>query len=218
MPDFTQARERMARKQLEGRGIRDTHVLDAMRTVPRHRFVDEALAASAYGDHALPIGFGQTISQPYMVAAMTELLKPLSGHRVLDIGTGSGYQAAVLSRIVQAVFSIERVPELTMRAQALLQELGYENVILRCGDGTVGWSRFAPYDSIVVGAGAPPEPPPSLIDQLRIGGRLVIPVGDRGSQRLMILEKKEEGHDTAYGTGCTFVPLIGREGWSGDDV
>lgn len=208
----------MVHKQLEGRGILDISVLHAMRTVPRHRFVDDALAASAYGDHALPIGFAQTISQPYMVAAMTELLKPRPGHRILDIGTGSGYQAAVLSRIVQAVFSIERIPELTLKAQALLQNLGYENVILRCGDGTTGWTRFAPYDGIVVGAGAPPEPPPSLVDQLREGGRLVIPVGDRGSQRLMVLEKRGEGCESTYGTGCTFVPLIGKEGWSGNDL
>lgn len=207
----------MLRQQLEGRGIRDPLVLQAMRAVPRHRFVDEALAASAYGDHALPIGFDQTISQPYMVALMTGLLRPQPGHRVLDIGTGSGYQAAVLSRIVRAVFTVERIPELTIRAQSLLKELGYENVILRSGDGTIGWSRFAPYDSIVVGAGGPPDPPQSLVDQLRIGGRLVIPVGDRGSQRLLILEKREGGVDSSLGTGCTFVPLIGKEGWAVND-
>jgi protein-L-isoaspartate(D-aspartate) O-methyltransferase len=215
MMDFTLARERMVRDQIESRGIRDQRVLQAMREVPRHRFVDDALAPSAYRDHALPIGFNQTISQPYMVGVMPQLLRPAPEHRILDIGTGSGYQAAVLSRIVHAVFCIERIPELTLRAQSVLRDLGYDNVILRTGDGTLGWSRFAPYDGIVVAAGCPPDAPPALLEQLKVGGRLVIPVGDRGRQRLLIAEKREEGVDVRHGTECTFVPLIGKEGWPG---
>jgi protein-L-isoaspartate(D-aspartate) O-methyltransferase len=207
------ARERMVREQLEPRGIRDPRVLQAMREVPRHAFVDEALAGGAHGDHALPIGFGQTISQPYMVAVMTELLRPRPEHRVLDIGTGSGYQAAVLSRLVRTVFGVERIPELTLRAQATLARLGFDNVVLMTGDGTVGWNRFAPFDGILVAAGGP-DVPASLLDQLAEGGRLVMPAGTRESQRLRVAERKPGGViEMSEGILCNFVPLLGREGW-----
>jgi protein-L-isoaspartate(D-aspartate) O-methyltransferase len=206
-------RERMVREQLEGRGIRDPRVLQAMREVPRHAFVDEALAGGACGDHALPIGFGQTISQPYMVALMTELLLPKAGHRVLDIGTGSGYQAAVLSRLVRTVFGVERIAQLTLRAQETLRALGIDNVVLMTGDGTLGWSRFAPFDGILVAAGGP-EVPTSLLDQLAEGGRLVMPAGSREAQRILVAERGPGGAiEIAKGISCTFVPLLGREGW-----
>ena len=207
------SRDRMVKEQLEARGICDPRVLQAMRDVPRHSFVDSALAGGAYADHPLPIGFGQTISQPFMVAFMTELLRPKAEHRVLDIGTGSGYQAAVLSRLVRTVFSVERIPELTLRAQATLSELGFENVVLMTGDGTLGWSRFAPFDGILVAAGGP-EVPSSLLAQLAEGGRLVMPTGPRASQRILVAERRPGGViDTSEGVACAFVPLVGREGW-----
>jgi protein-L-isoaspartate(D-aspartate) O-methyltransferase len=207
------SRDRMVREQLESRGIRDPRVLQAMRDVPRHAFVDEALAGGAYGDHPLPIGFGQTISQPFMVAFMTELLRPRPDHRVLDIGTGSGYQAAVLSRLVRTVFGVERIPDLTLRAQGTLARLGIENVVLMTGDGTLGWSRFAPFDGIIVAAGGP-EAPASLLEQLAVGGRLVMPAGARESQRILVAERRPGGAlETSEGIACTFVPLLGREGW-----
>jgi protein-L-isoaspartate(D-aspartate) O-methyltransferase len=203
----------MVREQLEARGIRDPRVLQAMREVPRHAFVDEALAGAACGDHPLPIGFGQTISQPFMVAIMTELLHPRPDHRVLDVGTGSGYQAAVLSRLVRTVFCVERISELTLRAQETLSRLGLDNVVLMTGDGTVGWSRFAPFDGILVAAGGP-EAPASLLEQLAEGGRLVMPTGTRESQRILVAERQPGGAiDTSEGIFCNFVPLLGREGW-----
>ncbi|MFN8548342.1 MAG: protein-L-isoaspartate(D-aspartate) O-methyltransferase [Candidatus Eisenbacteria bacterium] len=203
----------MVREQIAARGVEDPEVLRAMRAVPRHRFVDPALAHSAYGDHALPIGLEQTISQPYMVGLMSSLLEVGSGSRVLEVGTGSGYQAAVLSRIVQVVFTIERVQALALRAQSLLADLGYENVVFRIGDGTLGWRRFAPFDAIVVTAGAP-APPATLFEQLRPGGVLVAPVGPRAEQRLLVLERREDGTVLERrSVPCTFVPLIGREGW-----
>jgi protein-L-isoaspartate(D-aspartate) O-methyltransferase len=215
--DFRRARERMVEEQLEARGICHPALLEAMRAVPRHLFVEEALAPTAHGDHALPIGFGQTISQPYMVGLMTELLRPTAEHRILEIGAGSGYQSAVLARLVRTVFAIERIPDLAVKAQKTLHALGVENVVLRIGDGTLGWRRFAPFDGILVAAAAP-GPPPTLIEQLRAGGRLVIPTGSRGRQSLHVLEKDQEGRVTSHhAIDCTFVPLLGREGWSGPD-
>jgi protein-L-isoaspartate(D-aspartate) O-methyltransferase len=203
----------MVEDQLLPRGIRNPAVLQAMREVPRHRFVDEGLAASAYGDHALPIGYGQTISQPYMVALMTELLLPKATHRVLEIGTGSGYQAAVLARLVRTVFTLERIQPLTFRAQEVLRSLGIENVVASTGDGTIGWKRFAPFDGIIVTAGGP-EPPTSLIEQLAPGGRLVCPSGPRELQQLAVVTRAGDGTvTTQWGIGCNFVPLLGREGW-----
>lgn len=213
MTDFARARERMVEDQLSARGIRHPGVLRVMREIPRHRFVDPGLAPGAYGDHALPLGMGQTVSQPYMVALMTEILDPRPEHRVLEIGTGSGYQAAVLSRLVRTVFSIERLPQLAMRAQAILRELAIENVVLQTGDGTIGWKRFAPFDGIIVTAGGP-EPPPSLIEQLAPGGRLVCPAGTRELQRLAVIERGSSGEpQLRWSISCNFVPLLGREGW-----
>jgi protein-L-isoaspartate(D-aspartate) O-methyltransferase len=213
MMDFSRARERMVEEQIAARGVKSPAVLAAIRKVPRHRFVEDALAPSAYGDHALPIGHGQTISQPFMVALMTELLAAGPGDQVLEIGTGSGYQAAILAQLVRTVFSIERLPALGLRAQRILAELGIENVVLRIGDGTLGWRRFAPYKGILVTAGAP-EAPPTLVDQLASGGRLIVPTGSRGQQHLLVLEKGDAGVDRRWSIPCAFVPLIGREGWA----
>jgi protein-L-isoaspartate(D-aspartate) O-methyltransferase len=212
--EYEGQRERMVREQIESRGIRDPRVLAAFREVPRHRFVEEALAGSAYGDHALPIGEGQTISQPYMVALMTELLQPAPAHRVLEIGTGSGYQTMILTRLVRTVYTIERVTALALRAQSLLGQLGVENAVFRIGDGTLGWRRFAPFDGILVAAGAPVAPP-TLLDQLREGARLVIPTGSRSQQQLEVY-RRGVGEEIApiRSVPCAFVPLIGREGWS----
>lgn len=214
MINFQKARDRMVESQLVSRGIRDHRVLEAMRKVPRHLFVDEALKEQAYSDHPLPIGDKQTISQPYIVALMSEVLQ-LKGHeRVLEIGTGSGYQAAVLAELAERVFSIERFPGLAFRANQILQKLGYRNVIIRVGDGTVGWPDDSPFDGIVVTAGTPKIPQP-LIDQLAMGGRLVVPVGDRISQELVLVERVSEGIQKSNLGGVRFVDLVGKWGWEG---
>lgn len=216
--DLRGLRERMVRDQIESRGISDPGVLGALTEVPRHRFVEAALESAAYGDHALPIGHGQTISQPYIVALMTEGLNLSASSRVLEIGTGSGYQTAVLARLCKVVFTIERIPALALRAQRVLRELGIENVVSRIGDGTLGWRRFAPFDGILVAAGAP-EPPPSLLDQLALAARLVVPAGTRASQHLIVLERAPDGEVRRLSSvPCTFVPLIGREGWTAGDA
>ena len=217
--DYAVRRRQMVEKQLAARGIRDPRVLDAMAAVPRHRFVAEHLEHRAYGDHALPLGrSGQTISQPYVVARMSELLEVEPGHSVLEIGTGSGYQTAILSHLAQRVYSLERVDSLAKAAIRLLRDLGLEgNVKVQTFDGTVGWGEFAPYDRILVTAGAPELPRP-LIDQLAEGGRLVIPEGSRQNQRLMVYTKDEAGqvHREA-GEPVVFVPLVGRHGWERND-
>lgn len=202
----------MVESQLVSRGIRDPRVLAAMRKVPRHFFVDEALQEQAYSDHPLPIGEKQTISQPYIVALMSEALQ-LKGHeKVLEIGTGSGYQAAVLAELADRVFSVERFPTLAFRANQILQKLGYRKVIIRVGDGTLGWPDDAPFDGIVVTAGAP-DIPQALVDQLRVGGRLVVPVGDRISQDLILVERAPEGINKSNLGGVRFVDLVGKWGW-----
>jgi protein-L-isoaspartate(D-aspartate) O-methyltransferase len=203
----------MVHLQLEQRGIRDPRVLEAMARVPRHRFVDTALRSRAYDDHALPIGAGQTISQPYMVALMTEALKLAGDEKILEIGTGSGYQTAVLAEFTPRLFSIERNAELARAAAARLTELGYSNVILKTGDGSLGWPEHAPFDRIVVTAGAPDLPPP-LFDQLAEGGLLVIPIGDRESQQLEVVTKDRGRALSRRLIECAFVPLLGKEGWS----
>ncbi len=206
------ARENMVRTQLLPRGIRDPKVLAAMRKVPRHLFVEEALRSQAYGDFPLPIGEQQTISQPYIVAFMTEALELEGTEKVLEIGTGCGYQAAVLAEIVPEVYTIERLPELAAKARRTLESLGYFHVKIKVGDGTLGWPEEAPFQAIIVTAAAPGIPRP-LLDQLAMGGRLVIPVGDRFSQTLDVVHKTPEGILHDYRGGCRFVKLIGTYGW-----
>ena len=194
--------------------IRDPRALDAMRAVPRHLFVPEALQGRAYGDHALPIAANQTISQPYIVARMTELLEVDRHSRVLEIGAGSGYQTAVLAKVAGQVYAIERIAELAREAQARIRSLGIHNATVKCFDGTLGWSAHAPYDGILVAAGGPKVPEP-LLAQLKVGGRLVIPVGEtRESQRLVRVIREEEGFRREEHGPCAFVPLIGRYGWA----
>jgi protein-L-isoaspartate(D-aspartate) O-methyltransferase len=210
--DFQNLRDLMVETQLIPRGIKDKRVLDAMRKVPRHLFVDESQWFRAYDDMALPIGEGQTISQPYMVAIMTELLELKGDEKVLEIGTGSGYQAAVLAEISREVYSIERVPSLSERAFKVLKSLGYENVHLRVGDGTLGWPEESPFDRIIITAACPEIPAP-LIDQLKDRGMAVAPVGERFSQVLLRLKKKGGELIEEHHTPCVFVPLIGKYGW-----
>jgi protein-L-isoaspartate(D-aspartate) O-methyltransferase len=209
---FWRARQQMVRYHLMAREIEDKNVLKAMEDIPREKFVPEALQERAYDDMPLPISEGQTISQPYIVALMTQLLKLEGREKVLEIGTGSGYQTAILASLCARVFSIERSAQLSAQARKILEQLGFSNVLLRLGDGTVGWDEFAPYDRIIVTAGAP-SVPKSLIRQLKMGGLLVIPVGDRWQQELQVLQRSESGYETGYAGGCVFVPLIGREGW-----
>ena len=212
---FKRLREKMVMRQIEARGVTDFGVLEAMRKVPRHLFVGEALQDQAYGDFPLPIGEGQTISQPFIVAEMTQALELTPDDRVLEIGTGSGYQTAILAEIAFRVYTIERVRPLFIRARKLLDELGYHNVVARCSDGTLGWQDESPFDAIIVTAGAPGVPE-KLAGQLVVGGRLVIPVGDRFSQTLYQIRREEDGvHKTDLG-GCRFVKLIGENGWKGE--
>ncbi len=211
--DYALSRHRMVQKQLVPRGISDARVLAAMETVPRHLFVPKAQRHQAYDDAPLPIGSGQTISQPYMVARMTELLSITRDSRVLEVGTGSGYQAAVLGELADEVWSIERLPELAGPAQALLHRLGYDNVHVVVGDGTLGFAEAAPYDAIVVTAGAPGIPK-AMREQLTIGGRMVIPVAAGYSEDLLLVERDDtETYRETTILGCTFVPLIGAEGY-----
>lgn len=204
----------MADRLRENYQIRDTNVLEAMRRIPRHFFVSEALRGRAYGDHALPINFNQTISQPFIVARMTELLELDKNSRILEIGAGSGYQTAVLSYLAGQVYSIERIGELAREAQGRIRELGIYNATVKSFDGTLGWSAHGPYDGILVAAGGPRIPDP-LIAQLKIGGRLVIPIGEtRESQKLVRVIKTESGHKIEEHGPCQFVPLIGQHGWT----
>lgn len=207
--------DRMVRDLSERQGIRDAAVLEAIRSVPRHEFVPPHLRTRAYGDHALPIGSSQTISQPFVVARMTELLQVGKGHSVLEIGTGSGYQTAILARLARVVYSLERISKLSQEAIARMRELGIGNVKIQTFDGTVGWSRWAPYDRVIVTAASERVPEP-LLDQLAVGGRLVAPEGSRDQQRLVVYVKRGESDlERQEGEGVVFVPLIGRYGWSG---
>jgi protein-L-isoaspartate(D-aspartate) O-methyltransferase len=206
-------RERLV-EQLQAKGIENDHLLAAIRRLRRHAFVESAFAEKAYQDIPLPIGQGQTISQPYTVAAMTQLLMPLQGRRVLEIGTGSGYQAAVLAELGANVFSVERMAALHKQAKQLLTELGYR-VHLRLGDGTLGWPSYAPFDCIIVTAGGP-QVPPALREQLAIGGTLLVPVGGRESQQMQLIRRVGPAQfDTTPLDGYRFVPLIGQAGWGG---
>jgi len=207
----TQQRDAMVRTQIERRGIDDESVLRAMRTVPRHEFVPERYVGRAYQDSPLPIGYGQTISQPYIVAYMTELIRPRPGHRVLEIGTGSGYQAAILAEIVDSVYSVEIVPELADTVAQRLTRLGYGTVTVKQGDGYYGWAEHGPFDAIIVTAAAEHIPPP-LIEQLKDGGRMIIPVGSPFfTQTLMLIEKKDGSVTTRSLIPVRFVPFTRAE-------
>lgn len=209
---YERERLRMVEEQLVRRGLTDARVLDALRKVPRHLFVEEALRDRAYGDHPLPIGEEQTISQPYIVALMTQLLELSDRDKVLEIGTGSGYQTAVLAELARRVCSIERLPRLAERARALLEQLGYANVWVRVGSGTLGWPDEAPFDRILVTAGGPSVPPP-LFQQLAEGGRLVLPLGDPVNQVLTVVEKVRGEMKTQVHGECKFVKLVGKYAW-----
>jgi len=209
---FERERQRMVDDQLVRRGITDERVLAVMRRVPRHLFVEEAFRERAYGDHPLPIGQEQTISQPYIVALMTTLLALTGREKVLEVGTGSGYQTAVLAGLARRVCSIERIAALALRARALLEGLGYANVWVRVGNGTLGWPDEAPFDRILVAAGGPSVPPP-LFEQLVDGGRMVLPLGDQTSQTLTLVENVGGQLRTRACGDCSFVPLVGKYAW-----
>ncbi|MEJ2069372.1 MAG: protein-L-isoaspartate(D-aspartate) O-methyltransferase [Syntrophobacterales bacterium] len=217
MPDdredqFREIRQLMVETQIKRRGIRDLRVLAAMGKIPRHRFVPMQLWEQAYSDYPLPIGEDQTISQPYIVALMTETLELTGSEKVLELGTGSGYQAAILAELAAQVYTIERLPSLARTAEQILKDLGYTNVEVRVSDGTLGWAEEAPFDGILVTAGSPQVPPP-LVEQLGMGGRLVIPVGNSYTQTLTRVRRTPEGLKYEYLGGCRFVKLIGRHGW-----
>ena len=211
--DFAAARQRMVEEQLKApdRAITNQRVLQAMATVPRHEFVPESVREMAYGDHPLPIGHGQTISQPYIVAFMTEQLQPRATDRVLEIGTGSGYQAAILSALVAEVYTIEIVEPLARRAESDLQRLGYKNVKVKAGDGYQGWPEAAPFDTIIVTC-APERIPQPLVDQLKEGGRMIIPVGASHDQQLYLLQKRGKKVEQRAVLPVRFVPMTGKKG------
>ena len=205
-------RENMVREQIEKRGSKDARVLEAMRRIPRHEFVADDAKNWAYSDSPLSIGDGQTISQPFIVAAMTELLHLQGYEHVLEIGTGSGYQTAILCELASQVYSVERIPKLARNSETRLAEMGYANIQLMVGDGTLGWPDHAPYDAIIVTAAAP-QVPQALLDQLKPGGRLVIPIGLRFSQVLRVWQRVEDRFESHDSIGVMFVPLIGKQGW-----
>jgi len=206
-------RERMIQMLREHYKIADENVLEVMRRTPRHLFVPEALKSQAYKDNALPIAANQTISQPFIVARMTELLQLNPQSKVLEIGAGSGYQTVILSQLAREVYAIERVPQLANEAQKRLQSFGIQNVTLRCADGTNGWEANAPYDAILVAAGGPSVPKP-LLSQLKIGGKLIVPVGqDQKTQKLIRVTRTADDFQTEDFGACAFVPLIGEHGW-----
>ncbi len=213
MKDRTDERLDMIDSQLAHRGIKDKRVLDAMSKIPRHLFVPPEVTSIAYTDQPLSIGESQTISQPYMVALMSECLKLRGGEKILELGTGSGYQTAILSELGSSIYTIERISTLSIGAQGTLKHLGYENIKFKVGDGTLGWTENAPYDGIVVTAGAPGVSQ-VLIDQLSDGGRIVIPVGNSFSQELVVVSKINKKIKTKNICGCMFVPLIGKCGWN----
>jgi len=210
--DYRLAREKMVKNQLMPRGIKDAGVLKAMGKIPRDRFVEEALVGEAYNDHPLPIGHGQTISQPFIVALMTEALELTGEEKTLEIGTGSGYQTAILADLSKKVYTIERIRPLLVKARNTLAELGYHNILFKAFDGTLGWKEYEPYDAIIVTAGAPKIPQP-LLDQLAEGGRLVIPVGNKFSQELIQVSRRKGNYLQENLGGCRFVDLVGVHGW-----
>lgn len=211
--DYTIARRRMVEQQIAARGILDQRVLDAMLAIPRHLFVETALQGHAYSDSSLPIGEKQTISQPYTVAVMTAALELKGDERVLEIGTGSGYQTAILSKLARRVYSIERIAIFIGRARKLLDQLRLSNINLKIADGTLGWNDQAPFAAILVAAGSP-QVPDEYLDQLEVGGVLVMPVGDKDQQTLLrIVRQKDGSFKQEQLMGCKFVPLIGKQGW-----
>jgi protein-L-isoaspartate(D-aspartate) O-methyltransferase len=211
--DYRIAREKMVKNQLVPRGITDQGVLKAMKKVPRHLFLEEALVGEAYNDHPLPIGHQQTISQPYIVALMTQALELTGREKTLEIGTGCGYQTAILAELSEKVYTIERIRPLMEEARALLAELNYLNVIFSAFDGTIGWKEYEPYDAIMVTAGAAKIPQP-LLEQLADGGRMIIPIGDKTSQELIRITRDKDQYDRKSLGGCRFVDLIGVYGWN----
>jgi protein-L-isoaspartate(D-aspartate) O-methyltransferase len=216
MDNYEREREKMVNGQLARRGLKDPHVLTAFAAVPRHLFVPEECRPAAYEDRPLPIGHFQTISQPYIVALMTDLLKLRGEERVLEIGTGSGYQAAILARLTAEVHSVEYIPELATRAKKILKELGIENVHVHIGDGSLGWPEAAPYGGILVAAAAP-DASKALLQQLEDGGHLVIPVGGKGAQNLEVWERKGDTFKSRIETTVAFVPLRGEQGWDSQE-
>jgi len=210
--DYRMAREKMVKNQIISRGITDPGVLEAMGKIQRHLFVEEALIGEAYNDHPLPVGYKQTISQPYIVALMTEALEMTGKEKTLEIGTGSGYQTAILAELSKTVYTIERIERLLEKSKMLLESLGYANIFFKAFDGTLGWDEFAPYDAIIVTAGAPKIPQP-LMDQMAEGGKLVIPIGNRYGQDLIKVTRTKNAFKERNLGGCRFVDLIGAHGW-----
>jgi len=214
--DYIISRRRMVEQQIMARGFDDQRVVETMMTIPRHLFVDAGLQGHAYSDSSLPIGENQTISQPFMVASMTAALELQGYERILEIGTGSGYQTAILATLVKRVFSIERISTLASRARKVLDQLSLSNINIKLGDGTLGWKEQAPFDGILVAAGSP-DIPSEYLNQLAVGGKLVIPVGDREQQTLIRVTCQSDGSfRREQMMGCHFVPLIGEQGWKND--
>ncbi len=212
VPDYHVARQKMVKTQLIPRGIKDPGVLEAMGKVPRDCFIDEALVVEAYNDHPLPIGQKQTISQPFIVALMTEALELTGEEKILEIGTGSGYQTAILAELSRKVYTVERIRTLMVKARQTLQELEYNNILFKAFDGTLGWKEYGPYDAIIVAAGSPQIPQP-LLEQLADGGRLIIPVGNKYGQDLIKVTNKRGSFIKEDLGGCRFVDLVGVHGW-----
>jgi protein-L-isoaspartate(D-aspartate) O-methyltransferase len=213
MDEFTFPRDRMIQRLREYYKIRDEKVLKVMRDIPRHLFVPSALKSQTYGDNAVPIAEGQTLSQPFVVAKMTELLELSGKEKILEIGSGSGYQTAVLSKLAGSVFAIERIQILATESQERIKNLGLRNVTFRCGDGTLGWEIYSPFDGILIAAGSPVVPQP-LVQQLKIGGKIIMPLGEtKAVQKLVRITRTENGIKTEEFDACAFVPLIGEHGW-----
>lgn len=210
--DYTVARKRMVEEQLIARGIKDKRILDAFYKVERHKFIPAELRNSAYADYPIPIGDGQTISQPYIVALMTECLGLVGDEKVLEIGTGSGYQGAILAELAREVYSVERFADLTKNAEDLFKISGYTNIKVSVGDGTLGWPEASPFDRIIITAASPQIPLP-LIEQLKENGKMVLPLGESFSQVLTLVEKKKGKLESIQVCGCVFVPLVGKYGW-----